>query len=239
VRPHIPLYEFLPYGAPELLEVRETYLTRALTTSTFSVFVAFLLCAGAFAHFASRSPGALPTLPPIVLYPAPLPPPEYVVRQPSAPHVTPPAQGRVAPVADAVADDTPISMTQSEARTGTDETGASVPIGAAPPTDGGVYVNDHPSLADVVRYDEAPGVVTRVVPAYPDMAREAGVDGSVLLRVLVGRDGRVHDVHVERSVPMLDDAAIDAARRWVFTPALVDGHPIAVWVAIPIRFSLH
>jgi protein TonB len=61
----------------------------------------------------------------------------------------------------------------------------------------------------------------------------------VTLRVLVGLDGRVKDVSVDRGSPLLDAAAIAAARQWVFTPALSNGRPVMVWVAIPVRFSLH
>jgi protein TonB len=96
-----------------------------------------------------------------------------------------------------------------------------------------------PRINDWVYYDEPPAVVTQVKPVYPDMAREAGVDGTVQLRVLVGKDGRVMDVHVDRSIPLLDGAAVAAARLWVFTPALSNGHPVMVWVAVPIRFTLH
>jgi protein TonB len=44
---------------------------------------------------------------------------------------------------------------------------------------------------------------------------------------------------VRRSVPLLDGAALDAVSRWRFTPALNNGRPVRVWVAIPVRFSLH
>jgi len=56
--------------------------------------------------------------------------------------------------------------------------------------------------------------------------------------VLVGIDGRVRDARVERSVALLDSAALAAARQWVFRPGLTEeGRPIPVWVAIPMRFG--
>jgi protein TonB len=71
------------------------------------------------------------------------------------------------------------------------------------------------------------------------MAREAGVEGTVTLWALVDLDGSVKAVQVIRSVPLLDGAATAAVQRWRFTPALANGHPVRVWVAVPVRFSLH
>ena len=84
-------------------------------------------------------------------------------------------------------------------------------------------------------------VVKRVVPEYPRFAKEAGVEGLVMVKVLVGKDGRVLDARlVEKfQVPMLNAAALEAARQWVFTPGLVTGRPVACWTAIPFRFRLH
>jgi protein TonB len=75
-------------------------------------------------------------------------------------------------------------------------------------------------------------------PAYPDIAREAGVEGTVMIRVLVGEDGFVKDMMIVQSVQMLDDAAVNAAQTAVFKPALQKDKPVAVWMVIPIEFSL-
>jgi protein TonB len=88
-------------------------------------------------------------------------------------------------------------------------------------------------------YDEPPVEATRVIPEYPEVARQARMEGTVLLQVHVGTDGRVHDVRIMRSAGVFDGAAEEAVRRWRFRPALANGRPVAVWVAIPIRFTLH
>jgi TonB family protein len=49
----------------------------------------------------------------------------------------------------------------------------------------------------------------------------------------------VHDVRVVKSIPLLDQSAQDAVRQWVFKPALANNKPVAVWVGVPVRFSLH
>lgn len=102
---------------------------------------------------------------------------------------------------------------------------------ARPPAD--------PQPADVFLGDELPGVVSRVTPEYPQFARDAGVEGTVLVWALVGLNGRVEDTRVQRSIPMLDSAALEAVRKWRFTPALANLHPVRVWVAVSVRFRLY
>lgn len=92
--------------------------------------------------------------------------------------------------------------------------------------------NEHPTA------DEAPEVVTRVPPAYPSEAMKAGVQGTVVVSVLVGKDGLVKDTRVTTSIPALDAAAQSAVRQWVFKPAKNEGKPVAVWATIPIKFTL-
>ena len=85
-----------------------------------------------------------------------------------------------------------------------------------------------------------PAIVSRSVPEYPYAARAAQVEGQVLLRAVVDRDGRVEpDVVVVRSVPMLDAAAIAALRQWRFTPGRDhEGRTVRVVVEVPMRFQL-
>ena len=71
-----------------------------------------------------------------------------------------------------------------------------------------------------------------------DEARASKVEGTVLVQALVGKDGRVADTKIVKSVPGLDEAAANSVRQWVFKPAMAGGKPVAVWVAVPVRFSL-
>lgn len=77
-------------------------------------------------------------------------------------------------------------------------------------------------------------------PEYPPMARRRGMSGTVLLKVLVDTEGRVADLAVERSSGhgLLDRAALQAVRQWLFSPATDDGVPVAMWVTVPITFRL-
>lgn len=96
-----------------------------------------------------------------------------------------------------------------------------------------------PRWDDPQPYDTPPEPITKVSPVYPDLAREAGVDGTVMTRALVCVNGTVADVHIVKSIPMLDAAAVAAVRRWRYQPAIRVGRPVAIWVDAPVRFSLH
>jgi protein TonB len=77
-------------------------------------------------------------------------------------------------------------------------------------------------------------------PDYPDMARQLGEQGRVLLLVEVGADGRVRRASVRESCGYddLDHAALRAVRRWRFVPARAHGHAVDSWVTVPIDFTL-
>jgi protein TonB len=96
-----------------------------------------------------------------------------------------------------------------------------------------------PKFGDYVYVEELPEAMTKAFPAYPDEARKNGIDGLVMVQALVGTDGRVKDVKVVKSIPMLDEAALACVRQWRFKPALSHGNPVAVWVGVPVKFSLH
>jgi protein TonB len=78
------------------------------------------------------------------------------------------------------------------------------------------------------------------VPVYPPAARARNLEGRVVLRAVVDRDGRVEQaITIVESIPLLDPAAIDALRQWRFTPGQDrDGHTVRVLIDLPIRFQL-
>jgi TonB family protein len=83
-----------------------------------------------------------------------------------------------------------------------------------------------------------PRKVKHVNPIYPAAAREKKITGVVVLEARVGGDGRVVDASVLRSIPELDQAALDAVKQWEFTPTLVNGVPTPVTMTTTIQFSL-
>ena len=103
----------------------------------------------------------------------------------------------------------------------------------APPTDA------LPQYGEYVYVEEFPEAITKVTPEYPDLARQSSMEGTVLIQALVGKDGRVKDTRIVKSNPVFDQAAEKAVKQYVFKPALSNNKPVAVWVAVPIRFVLN
>ena len=83
-----------------------------------------------------------------------------------------------------------------------------------------------------------PQLLRRVSPLYPPDAREAGVQGVVILEARIGVDGRVSDVRVLRSIPMLDQAALDAVRQWQYAPTMLNDLPVPVIMTVTVQFTL-
>jgi protein TonB len=160
---------------------------------------------------APAEPPPVPEPPPPPPEPAPPPAPPVVREKPeSAPRRAEPPTPSESPAA-------------SEAGATTVESAPGQPASAP-----------QPSMAARPRYKTNPE------PAYPVSARRRRQEGSVLLRVHVSAAGRPEAVSIRRSsgFEVLDEAAVEAVRRWEFEPALVDGRPVASEVEIPIRFEL-
>jgi TonB family protein len=82
-----------------------------------------------------------------------------------------------------------------------------------------------------------PVKIRDVAPVYPDAARQANVRGVVIVEIKIGLDGAVTDARILRSVPLLDQAALDAVRQWQYQPVMTDGKPVPVTLTVPIPFS--
>ncbi len=84
-----------------------------------------------------------------------------------------------------------------------------------------------------------PEELDRVIPRYPSMARRAGIEGPVVVRGIVRRDGTIDDVEVIRDLPYgLGDAAREAVSQWRFRPATYRGEPIDVYYTVTVNFRL-
>ena len=108
-----------------------------------------------------------------------------------------------------------------------------------PPPPSGPYVEPSAGSGYYMDIDQLPVATHREPPVYPDIAREAGVEGLVVVQAWVREDGTVGDARVTKSIPMLDAAAIKAVRQHRFKPAVRRGRAVAVWLPVPVRFSLH
>jgi len=85
---------------------------------------------------------------------------------------------------------------------------------------------------------QAPRKVVDVAPRYPALARDSHVEGTVILDVIIDETGKVTSTHVLKSVPLLDQSAIDAVRLWKFIPARLNGEAIPIVMTVTVAFRL-
>lgn len=92
---------------------------------------------------------------------------------------------------------------------------------------------------EFVAYEDAPNPIKQVMPKYPDIALRAELEGTVYVNLWVTKEGNVKKAKVVKSdAEVFNQAAIDAGMQWVFTPALQQKRPVAVWVTVPFKFRL-
>lgn len=107
----------------------------------------------------------------------------------------------------------------------------------------GVYV---PDTVDVetepgpfTPWEKEPVLIKKVDPFYPEVARQVGLMGNVVVNLWVDKKGHVRDVRVIKSTSELfNQAVIDAAEQYVFVPAMMNNGPVSVWIAVPFSFEL-
>ncbi|HVH28290.1 MAG TPA: energy transducer TonB [Vicinamibacterales bacterium] len=85
---------------------------------------------------------------------------------------------------------------------------------------------------------QPPVRIVNVNPVYPAEAQAAGIEGVVILEIVIGEDGSVIEEQVVQSIPELDQAAIDAVLQWRYEPTLLNGQPVEVEMTVTINFTL-
>ena len=83
-----------------------------------------------------------------------------------------------------------------------------------------------------------PFILHMVKPNYPTFARLTGQEGSVILGIVIDKNGELEHVSIHESNPLFNDAAVEAVRQFKFSPAYRDNHPVRVRIHIPFRFEL-
>jgi periplasmic protein TonB len=83
-----------------------------------------------------------------------------------------------------------------------------------------------------------PSKLSNASPIYPPMAKQARVEGTVILEATISPQGRVTDVKVLRGIPLLDNAAINAVRQWHYSPTRLNGTPVPVIMTVTVNFRL-
>ena len=81
-------------------------------------------------------------------------------------------------------------------------------------------------------------LIRDVKPLYPRLAQAAGVQGEVVLQAVIGKDGRIENLHALSGNPLLVKAALDAVQQWRYRPYLLNGQPVEVETQITVRFTV-
>lgn len=84
---------------------------------------------------------------------------------------------------------------------------------------------------------QAPRKIRHVAPAYPELARTAGIAGVVILECVIDRDGLVQSVQVLSGHPLLNAAAVSAVRQWAYTPTRLNGVAVEIVMTVTVRFT--
>ncbi len=192
-------------------------------------YLTVALCFSGMVHWLGLIFAPAPQAKPVVLAPLPptevvsvnswepLPPPKPVPRPPLPPEASPPDG------------DEPVELTPNE---------APEPEWSPPPPS-----RPSPSQppAPILGFEKPPVVIRAVEPDYPSLARDAGAEGRVDVLVTINAQGRVvaAELLATTAPASLVDAALAAARQFLFRPAIQHQRPVASRVAIPFVFTLH
>jgi protein TonB len=85
---------------------------------------------------------------------------------------------------------------------------------------------------------KAPRKIKDISPTYPDIAKQARVQGIVILEAIIDPAGNVTNVRVLRSIPLLDQSAMDAVKQWKYEPTLLNGVPVPIVMTVTVNFAL-
>lgn len=102
-----------------------------------------------------------------------------------------------------------------------------------------IKIDEEPGIDAFIPFEKTPEMVVAAKPEYPEIAKRAGITGKVFVKVLIDKEGKPkRAVVIKTDSELFNDAAIAAAMKSAFTPALQNNHPIAVWIVLPYKFQL-
>src|SRR6266568_6536739 len=99
-------------------------------------------------------------------------------------------------------------------------------------------LQDVPGKFEALDYDQPPRPIKITKPKYPKDAFAKGIDGIVEVEILIDARGKVTRTRLLKSVPGLDQAALDTVNQWRFSPAMKNGHPVATIARAPVMFRI-
>ena len=220
------------YGAPELERFYQKYLLRGLSVA----LILHLFGVGTYWGVVYLGQEDEPIVTVRIMKYSELGPPPSITQ--SAPAIAvsaaavKPSVGIPIPVPDAEVNPEQTIATQQELSE------AVGPITEGPGGETVIQIEEGPP-PDFVPFEKAPVAIKIVEPKYPELAQRAGVEGTVWVKIWVDKEGKPRKALVLKSTAELfNQAAVDAAMKWVFTPALMRNGPVSVWVSIPFKFML-
>lgn len=228
------------YGMRELRQLYKRYVTLGLIIST-SVHL-LIISSYYIAEFFKEDEDAIPMVR-IMKY-SELGPPPSITNTETAPAVAvtvpvaKPTVGIPVPVPDAEVSPEQTIATQQEL------SAVQTPIIAEGNLPGiaieqDIKIEDEPDPSAFIPVEKQPVPVKQVQPEYPEIARRAGVEGTVWVKILVDKDGKAKKAIIMKSdAEVFNEPALQAALQFVFTPAMMNNGPVAVWAAVPFRFKL-
>lgn len=231
------------YGAPELKKAYQKYA--ALAEIIGIAITAGILGVYYLAEYLAREEEPIHTVrimkyselgPPPSIQSSNVPPAVSV----AAPSVRP-SVGIPVPVPDAEVNPEQTFATQQEMNAASEAVGEGEGLGTGGEVaiEKDIQIQEDGPPPDFVPYEKEPKVIKQAKPAYPEIARKAGLEGKVWVKIWVGKDGKPKKVVIQKSASeIFDQAAIDAAMQMVFTPAMMQNGPVDVWVSIPFDFKL-
>ena len=80
-------------------------------------------------------------------------------------------------------------------------------------------------------------ILVQTKPVYPPLAKQARIQGVVILEAVIGKDGSVNEIKVISGHPLLQQAAIDAVSQWKYKPTLLNGEPVEVVTTVTVNFA--
>lgn len=230
----------LPYGMKELRGLYRKYATIGLSISA-AIHMAIVGGYYAAQYFGEEEE---PTMMVRIMKYSELGPPPSITNAEAAPQVSVsvpvarPTVGVPVPVPDAEVSPEQTIATQQEM------SAVQSPVGEGD-GDAGIQIEqdiriEDEAPPDFVPYEKGPVPVKIIQPEYPEIAKRAGVEGKVFVKVWVDKEGKPKKALIIKSdAEIFNEPATEAAMQWLFTPAMMNNGPVAVWVSLPFVFKIN
>ncbi len=228
------------YGMRELKGLYQKYTTFAMSTA---ICLHFVIIGG---YYVTQILGEDEESAPFVriMKYSDLGPPPSITNTEAAPQVAvsvpvaKPTVGVPVPVPDAEVSPEQTIATQQELSAVQSPTTSSGEGAGQTQIEQDIQIEEDP--ADFVPVEKQPVPVREIKPEYPDFAKRIGAEGTVWVKILVDKEGKAKKAVVLKSDnELFNEPATKAALQYVFTPAVMNNGPVAVWVSIPFRFKLN